>query len=152
MQSALKNSIFQTIHFNRWSNTSYAVFNSIGKIIHIGELIKIVHGLITSKSSFLLSVFEDVRAVHENEDEISEDRDINLDALLSEINVSIMNLGSLSKSFDISRFQNNDHLVYLNKAFMGLFSFPGFCRSWTMSTFFKTIIYHFNLVICYGIN
>ena len=46
-----KNHIEQsTLHFKRWSNTNYAVFNSIGKVVHIGKLSQIIHGLVTVKS------------------------------------------------------------------------------------------------------
>ena len=40
----------KVIHFNKWSNTSYAIFNSIGRIIHIGFLSQIIYGLTTVKS------------------------------------------------------------------------------------------------------
>ena len=36
--------------FKHWSNKSYAVFNSIGKVIHIGFILPIVSGLTTVKA------------------------------------------------------------------------------------------------------
>lgn len=35
----------QVIRFKRWSNKSFAVFSSLGKVIQIGFLAKIIHGL-----------------------------------------------------------------------------------------------------------
>lgn len=45
-----KNCTFRSLRFNRWTNTSYAIFNSIGRVVHIGFLSKIIHGLSTVKS------------------------------------------------------------------------------------------------------
>jgi hypothetical protein len=40
----------QVLHFNKWSHKSYAIFNSIGRVVHIGFLSTILPGLITVKS------------------------------------------------------------------------------------------------------
>ena len=40
----------QTIRFRRWSNKNFAVFNSLRKVIQIGFLSKIIHGLAAASS------------------------------------------------------------------------------------------------------
>jgi hypothetical protein len=60
------------LHFKRWSNNSYAIFNSIGRIVHIGFLSTIIHKLITVKSTFfhgLLNLFND----EDKKDDIQDD-------------------------------------------------------------------------------
>ena len=46
------------IHFNKWSNTSYAIFNSIGKVVHIGFLSTIINGITTVKSSIVVLLLD----------------------------------------------------------------------------------------------
>ena len=46
------------IHFRKWSNTSYAVFRSIGRVIHIRFLSTIIHGLATVKASIVILILE----------------------------------------------------------------------------------------------
>ena len=57
------------LHFNRWSNKSYAIFNSIGKLVHIGFLSRIIQKLITVKSFFfngLLTIIHELVEKEEN--------------------------------------------------------------------------------------
>ena len=61
------------LHFKRWSNKSYAAFYSIGRIIHICFLGKIIQGLKTVKSILLSRILElfpqlDVKLLKEKND------------------------------------------------------------------------------------
>ena len=58
MNLSLRNISSYRICFRRWSNTSYAIFRSIGKVIHIGFLSKIIHGLSTVKSISIYTLKE----------------------------------------------------------------------------------------------
>lgn len=40
----------QVIRFRQWSNKNFAVFNSLGKVIQIGFLSKIIHGLTATQT------------------------------------------------------------------------------------------------------
>ena len=40
----------KVLHFRRWSNTSFAIFNSIGRVVHIGFLSTIIQRLVTVKA------------------------------------------------------------------------------------------------------
>ena len=55
--------------FKRWSNKAFAVFNSIGKIVHIGVLSRIVHGISTVKS-ILLCILKELLVQIMPEDEL----------------------------------------------------------------------------------
>lgn len=135
----------QPIHFTQWSNTSYAVFNSIGRIVHIGFLSNIIHGLRTVKAlishGFLpcrqagLRLFELI-----NTDEVDED-------ILSQLDPSVlMNFEELivgdvcdhSTPFSGCISEDIDHIIYsiAERPFSGLFSFAGFAHFMRNSAFF----------------
>jgi len=45
------------LHFKRWNNKTYSVFNSIGKVIRICSIIKIIQGIVTVKSALIEEEF-----------------------------------------------------------------------------------------------
>ncbi len=132
----------QPIHFTQWSNASYAVFNSIGRIVHIGFLSNIIHGLRAVKaliSHGFLRLFELI-----NTDEVDED-------ILSQLDPSVlMNIEELivgdvcdhSIPFSGCVSEDIDHIIYsiTERPFSGLFSFVGFAHFMRNSAFYYFII------------
>lgn len=57
------------LHFKRWSNKSYAIFNSIGKLVHIGFLSRIIQKLITVKSFFFNGLLTIIHELVEKEED-----------------------------------------------------------------------------------
>lgn len=130
----------QPIHFSQWSNTSYAIFNSIGRIVHIGFLSSIIHGLITVKAlishGFLtcrqagLMLFE---LIDEDALLLNDPIDLlNIDELIA---CEYCNL-SIPFSNTVSRDINYINYNLLERPFLGLFSFVGFILFMRNQAFF----------------
>ena len=69
-----KNHIKRAIlHFKRWSNRSYAIFNSIGRVVHIGFLSTLIRDLVTVKSVVchgLLTIVTEITESVDNDEEL----------------------------------------------------------------------------------
>lgn len=122
-----KNHIKQsTLLFKRWSNTNYAVFNSIGKVVHIGELSQIIHGLVTVKSVLLHGLLKLFYSINHNE-EHDEDflKQLEVCSLLESGQLSfgfIVN-PSTDSSIDLSIANNFTFINIIIEAFNGPFLF-----------------------------
>ena len=114
------------LHFKRWSNKAYAIFNSIGRIVHIGFLSTIIQRLITVKSIFfhgLLNLFNDLDEKDDSEDDpihqhkISNIRSVEL--------LSILNTTLVSNRIESSNVEFISVLTHKNifKALFGPFLF-----------------------------
>ena len=119
------------IHFNRWSNQSYAAFNSIGKIIRICALTKIIHGLSTVKSGlsekFLIFIHEiDNKCGRE----VGHLFHLEHGGLHSEIGFDVAISSSLFNGSDSinNSFSRIIHIVLNRRPVMGLFYFNDFSQ------------------------
>jgi len=115
----------QPIHFTKWSNTSYAVFNSLGRVVHIGFLSSIIHGLSTVKaliSHEILMLFELI-----NDDKLDEDILYQLDPIdlfnIDELIASEYRNHSTPFSSKVSENIKYKYYVIIKRPFSGLFSF-----------------------------
>jgi len=115
---------YTVLHFNKWSNTSYAIFNSIGRIIHVGFLSQIIHGLVTVKTikadGFLEGINDFIAKDEFDEDQFNQIEFIELiksNQLASCLSTTVLNDNS-TKPIEIFT-----HAIYiiLNKAFFGPF-------------------------------
>ena len=133
----------QVIRFNRWCNTSYAVFNSIGKVVLIGKLSKIISGLVTAKSivskrlAYLIEVF------YTEKEPLTENLEHHIiaDELLVRDGGSFCDMSSVFKSqkasvSEISIIRNQQKY---QKASKGLFSFVELALIWIIRHFFTRI-------------
>lgn len=117
----------KALHFNRWSNKSYAIFNSIGKVVHIGFLSTIIQKLITVKSLIsggLLDAFLELIVKDEHDDDLTKKLEIvGLSVLFEDLNTT-----SISISGDRSDLEhiNNIYKKSIKRPSQGLFYFVGF--------------------------
>lgn len=132
MNNLINHIVPEALHFNRWSNKSYAIFNSIGRVVHIGFLSTIIQKLITVKSLIsngLLVVFLDILDIDEQDDDL-----INkLEIVGSSVLFEDLNTTSISISSDRSDLEHIN-IIYkkrIKKALRGPFLF---CRLYTSST------------------
>lgn len=137
-----RNNAKQVIRFNRWSNTSYAVFNSIGKVILIGKLSKIISGLVTVKSIARKKLAYLIEILFTKKEELAEFfEQPAVDELFALEISSFLDTTSADKSLDLSSKINNDiynQLMYI-KAFFGLFSFVELAQAWLIRHFLFSI-------------
>ena len=117
------------LHFKRWSNRSYAIFNSIGRVVHIGFLSTLIRDRVTVKSVLAFGLLNII--------EKSVESDAYDDELLSQIELSditfsevfpILNTVSVEKEIGDSILEFIHILVYKNicKAFLRPFLFYRF--------------------------
>ena len=117
------------LHFKRWSNRSYAIFNSIGRVVHIGFLSTLIRDLVTVKSVLAFGLLNTINKCVES--------DAYDDELLSQFELSyitfsevfpILNTVSIVKEIGDSISKFIHILVYINicKAFSGPFLFYRF--------------------------
>ena len=133
----------QVIRFNRWSNTSYAVFNSIGKVVLIGKLFKIISGLVTVKSMVSKRFAYLIEFFFGEKEPLTEslEHNITADELLVRDGGSFYDMSSVFKSrkasvSEISIIRNQQKY---QKAFKGLFSFVELALIWIIRHFFTRI-------------
>ena len=111
------------IHFKQWSNRSYAIFNSIGRIVHIGFLATIIHGLETVKANGIHGIFMLLNTFHEDPDHelLLQTSDLMLVLNREEefIYATYLNSNPFSRNFDsIFAYVNN---YRFQRPFLGLF-------------------------------
>ena len=116
------------LHFNKWRNTSYAIFHSIGREVVIGVVSCILEKLVTVKASVASYLFGFIVEKILDEEESNENLAQAIeDGLLEEILNSVL----LNKKFQgfipASRKRNNIYYQFSNKACFGPFLFPAFC-------------------------
>ena len=111
------------LHFRRLSNTSFAIFNSLGKVVHIGFLSTIIQRLITVKALIFHGLINIVDGINEYDEESIkqlEIPDISLADLLP--NLIAPSIAVRVESFNLEFVST---VVYINniKAFFGPFLF-----------------------------
>ena len=68
MNDTIKHIKPKVLHFRRWSNTSFAIFTSLGKVVHIGFLSTIIQRLITVKALIFHGLINIVDGINENDE------------------------------------------------------------------------------------
>ena len=132
------------LHFKRWSNRSYAIFNSIGRVVHIGFLSTIIRDLVTVKS---VLGFGSLNKINKGIESDAYDDELLSQFELSDITFSevfpILNTVSVEKEIGNSISKFIHILVYKNicKAFLGPFLFYRFSNLGKNSLMFYPFIY-----------
>ena len=104
----------QVLHFSKWSHKSYAIFNSIGRVVRIGFLSTILPGLITVKSLISHGLFSLLFELYGNDDLEEELIELSEKLISGESDVfSHLNL-SISKSKDNSDHNSTFKIYYIN--------------------------------------
>ena len=100
------------LHFKRWSNRSYAIFNSIGRVVHIGFLSTIIRDLVTVKSVLAYGLLNIINENFESdtcEEELLsqiELSDIDIISGLNTVSIGNANEGSRSEFLRILFYKN----------------------------------------------
>lgn len=129
------------LHFKRWSNTSYAVFNSIGKVVHIGKLSQIIHGLVTVKSVLqheFLKLFYSIDQNEVHDEDLLGQLEISNSLELVQLPVNFIVNPSIDCSGDLY-FVNYYFSSLLSRPFKGLFYFVGAPSFMGIPAFFMSI-------------
>jgi len=131
----------KTIQFSRWSNTSYAIFNSIGRVVHIGFLSTIIHGLVTIKAIGIHGILELFnQLIHDEADE----ENLLLDAQTVLLKLDEGHISEIIVDSDPNSRKVSEDINYINynikeRPLSGLFSFVEFSHFMENSSFFSTI-------------
>jgi len=133
-----RNNAKQVIRFNKWSNTSYAVFNSIGKVILIGKLSKIISGLVSVKSIASKRLAYLIDVLFTEKEKLSEFIEpITADELLNLKEISFRDVILTYTSKDVLSAKNIILLDQQNyiEALKGLFSCVELAQAWRIRHF-----------------
>lgn len=126
MNNLIKHIDTNIFHFRRWSNKSYAIFNSIGRVVHIGFLSTIIQRLVTVKSLVfhgLLNLFDELNEKDDSKDESIHKLELSNIRLVEFL--SILNTASISNRIASSNveFISITTLKNIFKAYLGSFLF-----------------------------
>ena len=112
--------------FRRWSNKAYAVFNSIGRVVHIGFISSIVSGLKTIRTLLDQRFYGPAETVLSPRDILLEEGEVldvkaNSDFQLSSFEFS---LKKVKVAPGVPTFSSTQYfIIYSAKALIGLFYF-----------------------------